>query len=169
MPVGTLPFFTEPAAAVDEPAPAHLEPPPRSRSDAFLDGIGKTVGFGFGIGTAAVVVLLAVALVGSGKLGDIFDEDQFQDRVDAINAVYRQGEHARESLNKSGTALTSEAICEDAFHRVGADDERVNRLTQDQKPDTAFAELRRLSFINGCLGRPNQLPATPLPTLSTGR
>ncbi|MEV4819964.1 hypothetical protein [Micromonospora tulbaghiae] len=110
-------------------------------------------------------------MIGSGKLGDLSDQDQFQDRVDAINAVYRQGERAREALAKSGTALTSEAMCEDAFHRVGADDDAFesNRRTADGKPDTAFGELRKLSFINGCLGRPNQLPATPLPTPSSSR
>ncbi|MEU1762844.1 hypothetical protein [Micromonospora sp. NPDC005652] len=157
--------MTEPAATVDESSPAApAEPAKRSGLDAVLDGVGKTLGLGIGLGVAALVALLAVSLIGSGALGDIFDEDQFQDRIDAINAVYRQGERARAELSKSGTTLTSETMCEDAFHRVGADEERVKRWTKDQKPDTAFAELRKLSFINGCLGRPNQLPATPLPS-----
>lgn len=136
------------------------------RPDAFWDGVGKTLGIAFGLGIAALVALWVASLVVTGRLGDMADEDQFQDRVDAINAVYRQGEHAREALNKSGTSLTNEAMCEDAFHRVGADEERVSRFTKDDKPDTAFAELRKLTFINGCLGRPNQLPATPLPVAS---
>ncbi|GAA3750436.1 hypothetical protein [Micromonospora maritima] len=162
--------MTEPAATVDESSPAApAAPPPHDRFDVFLDAIGRTFGLGFGLGMAAVVVLVAVAVISSGKLGDIFDEDQFHDRVDSINAVYRQGERVRAELSRSGTALTNETMCEDAFHRVGADDERVNRWTKDQKPDTAFAELRKLSFINGCLGRPNQLPATPLPTPSPTR
>ena len=130
-----------------------------------------TFGVAFGLGLAGLAVLLVVSAVGSGKLSDFSDQDQFQDRVDAINAVYRQGERARTELGKSGTALTSEAMCEDAFHRVGADRETFesDRRTADGKPDTAFAELRKLSFINGCLGRPNQLPATPLPTPSPSR
>lgn len=155
--------------AVEETTP---DPAPRGwipALDTFLSAAGAVVGAAFGITAAALVALFVVSLVVTGKIGDVVDEDQFQDRVDAINAVYRQGERAREALSKSGTSLTNEAMCADAFHRVGADEERLTRFTKDEQPDTAFAELRKLSFINGCLGRPNSLPATPLPAASQGQ
>ncbi|MET8354303.1 MULTISPECIES: hypothetical protein [unclassified Micromonospora] len=113
-----------------------------------------------------LVLLLGGAVLSSGGLDDILDQDQNQDRLDAIGAVYRQGEKARQALEDSGITLPTEPTCEDAFHRTGADTERssVTRRTGDNKEDTAFAELRKLSFINGILGRPNNLPATPLPS-----
>lgn len=115
----------------------------------------------------AIIALTATALLLTTGCGDIRDQDEYQDRLDAIDAVYQQGVETRQRLNKSGTTLPDEATCSDAFHRIGADTERdgvrVARKNADGKPDLAFGELRRLSFINGCLGRPNDLPATPLP------
>ncbi len=159
--------MTQEAKATEE-SPTPTERKNKPSEDFFWKAAGTAAGITAGLVGAASVLVLIIGLVASGALGDIFDQDQFGDRIDAINAVYHQGVKARQELNRSGTTLTNEAMCDDAYHRTGADHERgdvaESRKTVDGKPDLAFAELRRLSFINGCLGRPNNLPATPLPT-----
>ncbi|WP_428966317.1 hypothetical protein [Micromonospora fluostatini] len=128
------------------------------RGWAMLGGLIALVAFG---------VVTFVTTGGPTKINDVLDQDQYQDRLDAIGAVYRQGVKAREGMKASGIALPDEATCRDALQRTGADRERSMvesaRQTADGKPDVAFKELRALSFVNGCLGRPNALPASPLP------
>lgn len=167
-----MPAVTQTETGTDtppEPAEPPAPPPPRRTFvTAAGSAFGAVFGAAFGIGCAlAVALMLAAAVVSNGGLSDIFDQDQYQDRLDAIGAVYRQGERARAAMERTGTTLPTEATCEDAYHRTGADQERStvesSRRTSDNKPDLGFAELRKLSFINGCLGRPNDLPATPLP------
>lgn len=99
---------------------------------------------------------------------DFADFDQPADRVEALEKAYKQGVESRKDVNKVGVLLEDEAQCSDAYYRLGYDTDDVTRYKSGtelpRKPDTDFAELRRLSFINGCLGRPNDLPAINLPS-----
>ena len=161
--------MTEPDVTTERPATS----PQAEKRKTFSKAAGSVLGTAFGITAGALagvtVVVAAVAFVASGAATDIFNTDQYQDRIDAINAVYRQGAKTRAELNRSGTTLANEAMCADAYQRTGAYKEAwyVDREHSGSGNDQAFAELRRLSFINGCLGRPNELPATPLPPTPT--
>ena len=102
---------------------------------------------------------------------DFVDDDQPADRVEALEKAHRQGKESQKDVNKVGVLLEDEAQCSDAYYRLGYDTDDVTRYKSGtdlpRKPDTDFAELRRLSFINGCLGRPNDLPAINLPSPGT--
>lgn len=147
---------------------------PDSPAGRFIDGaastFGKAVGFTLGACTAIALVLLVGFAFATGAVHDVLDQNQYQDRLDAIDAVYRQGVEARETLARNGLSVTTEAACETAMRQVGAHKERddvagAREIGEypNRRPDTEFANLRRLSFINGCMGRPNILPPIPLP------
>lgn len=172
----TNPDITPPADTPTDPAPP--APPPiealtSSPGERFLDVFARVAGWTFGIvlGSAAALAL-AIAIIGglaSGGLNDVLDQNQYQDRLDAIDAVYRQGVKARQTLARNGLTAATEAACKTAMRQVGAHKERSlvqdsREIGDERRPDVEFARLRELSFINGCMGRPNDLPAIPLPT-----
>jgi hypothetical protein len=92
--------------------------------------------------------------------------DSFEDRQEALDAVYEQGRSARRSMEKLGV-IVDETSCGSSWVTSGAKaaENDLARGGSRGKPDVAFQDLRRLSFINGCMNRPNDLPATNAPTL----
>lgn len=116
-----------------------------------------------GLCCATVVIL---SLSGCGWVGDMHTGDSFDDRVEALDAVYEQGKSARKSMEKRGL-IVDETSCGSSWVTTGAQDAEndMARGGSAGKPDVAFQELRRLSFINGCMDRPNNLPAINAPTL----
>lgn len=128
---------------------------------------GRAIASSLAVVAAAVTVaLLVVTGISTGWFNDILDQDQYADRIDAVNAVYRQGAKARAEFARTGTTLPTEAECLDAYRITGASEERSSVALDRKRSGTGdeFARVRELSFINGCLGRPNELPPIPLPT-----
>ena len=107
-------------------------------------------------------LLLLVALSGCGASADILNgSDSFDDRLEALDAVYKQGQTARNSMTKLGLVV-DETSCDSSWVTSGAKDAEDDMGRREDKP---FQELRHLSFINGCMDRPNKLPATNAPLL----
>lgn len=119
-----------------------------------------------------VVLLAGLALSGCGYIGDVVDNgDSFEDRAEALSAVYDQGKQARKSMTKVGVVV-DETSCGSAWVTSGAKDAENDMSDNyssgnNRAADVNFQELRRLSFINGCMDRPNQLPAVTAPALVT--
>jgi hypothetical protein len=109
---------------------------------------------------------LLAALLALGGCGDWAGTDQFQDRLEAIDAVYKQGQDARKLFTDRGIEI-SEKHCADAFVSTGASEENPRT---GRKDDKAFQALRAQAFTNGCMDRPNDvtgvISGTPLPSSS---
>lgn len=107
---------------------------------------------------AAALLTAALALAGCSGL----EENDFDGRLRALDGAYQRGKQAHDQYVKLGIKVDDETACNDAWSSSGAkDEESITRYTQDEKgervEDKGFQELRRLSFINGCLNRPNDL------------
>ncbi|NES29287.1 hypothetical protein GCE86_17920 [Micromonospora terminaliae] len=106
-------------------------------------------------------------LGGCSTIGDIVDNgDSFEDRAEAIDAVYEQGKTSRKSMEKTGIVV-DEASCGSSWLTSGAKDAEndMNNPNNNRANDVDFQERRRLSFINGCMDRPNSLPPINAPSL----
>ena len=115
----------------------------------------------------AVATTVLFAMTGCGKIADWGDNgDSFEDRTEALGSVYEQGKEARKSMEKLGV-IVDEVSCSSSFITSGAKDAENDMDTphNDRANDVNFQELRRLSFINGCMDRPNSLPAVVAPSL----
>ena len=125
------------------------------------------------VNIAAVVVTAWLALTGCGipgKVGDVVDNgDSVEDRAEALDSVYVQGKDARKSMEKLGV-IVDETSCTSSFVTSGAKDAENNMTDSNHRgnarsKDVNFQELRKLSFVNGCMDRPNALPAVTAPSL----
>lgn len=116
------------------------------------------------VGTGAALVVAVVVLSGCETLADWMDNgDSFEDRTEAISAVYRQGKESRQLMEKTGVVV-DENSCGSAWVTSGAKDAE-NDMSYKRDNNEDFQELRRLSFINGCMDRPNKLPPVNAPSL----
>ena len=124
---------------------------------------------------ASILALLATNTACSGE------SDSFEGRLQALDGAYTRGQQARESISKLGIQIDTETACNDAWVKTGVRDEETDtRYTENEDgkrvEDKAFQEMRRLSFINGCMNRPNNLSSTqpsapasaPTPSASAG-
>lgn len=116
----------------------------------------------------AVAFLAAVSLTGCGSISDALDHgDTFEDRQEALNSVYKQGKSARAEMAKLGIVVNQKS-CDSSWVTSGARDAEKNSMiagVQDRALDKNFQNLRRLSFTNGCLDRPNRISPTSAPSL----
>lgn len=115
------------------------------------------------------IALLAPSACAGGEWFNV-DDDSFEDRLTALNGAYKRGQKARQEIARVGIVLDNEVTCAEAWVTTGTrDEESRTRYTKDengrQVVDKQFQELRRVSFINGCMNRPNDLtsvsPSTP--------
>lgn len=117
--------------------------------------------------TGVVAVAVMAALASCSTIGDIVDNgDSFEDRAEAIDAVYEQGKSSRKLMEKTGIVV-DEASCDSSWVTSGAKDAEndMNKPSNNRANDADFQERRRLSFINGCMDRPNSLPPVNAPSL----
>jgi hypothetical protein len=124
-----------------------------------------------GVRAAAVAAAACLSLTGCGipsKIGDVVDNgDSVEDRAEALDSVYAQGKEARKSMGKLGL-IVDETSCTSAFVTSGAKDAENDMNGSNgnyRATDVNFQELRKLSFVNGCMDRPNTLPAVTAPSL----
>lgn len=118
---------------------------------------------------AVVVAFLAtVSLAGCSSISDALDHgDTFEDRQQALNSVYEQGKSARTEMVKLGIVVNQKS-CDNSWVTSGARDAEKNSMiagVQDRASNKNFQNLRHLSFINGCLDRPNRISPTSAPSL----
>src|SRR5690349_24722946 len=115
---------------------------------------------------AAVAALAAAIILPLVTASGCTESNDFEGRLKALDGAYTRGQQARERLTKVGLPIDTETACNDAWTSTGTrDEEELTRRTTDGKgkqvKDEAFQELRRPSFVNGCMGRPNQLTSAP--------
>lgn len=116
------------------------------------------------VGTVLALGAAALAIGGCGRVGDIFDgTDSFDDRLEAIESVYEQGKDSRRLMDKTGIVV-DEGSCASAWVTSGAKDAEDDMGSRYS--DVDFQERRKLSFINGCMDRPNKLPPVNAPSLT---
>lgn len=106
------------------------------------------------------MIIAAMALSAACSPGE---SDDFQGRLRALDGAYSRGKEARAKYDKVGINIGTETACDDAWVSTGTRDEEpypryiTDPKTGKQAVDSAFQELRRESFINGCMGRANNL------------
>ncbi|GIF17187.1 hypothetical protein [Actinoplanes teichomyceticus] len=115
----------------------------------------------------AAAAVTAICLTGCSMIADVTDSgDSFEDRAEALDAVYEQGKQSRKKMEKLGV-IVDETSCGSSWVTSGAKDAEndMDTTRNNRANDVNFQELRRLSFINGCMDRPNSLPAVVAPSL----
>ncbi len=119
--------------------------------------------FAAGMLTAMQKPAVAAALTAVVVLISGCETNDFEGRLRALDGAYERGKQARARYDKVGIAVGTEAACNDAWVSTGTrDEEQEPRNIKDPNTgkshaDTNFQELRRQSFINGCMLRPNTL------------
>lgn len=121
------------------------------------------------IALVGILLVTLSSLSGCGGLSDTFGDngDTFEDRQEALNSVYQQGKSARSEMIKLGIVVSQQS-CDNSWVTSGARDAEKNSSVtgvRTRSSDKNFQNLRHLSFINGCLDRPNRISPTSAPSL----
>jgi hypothetical protein len=109
------------------------------------------------------------ALMSTGACSGAFAESNtFEGRLYAYQGAYQRGQQARAQFEKFGVALNQEPACVDAWTTSGTRDEGYTVLDDEERSrdnvsreNSRYQALRLRSFLNGCMGRPNDLNLTP--------
>ena len=116
---------------------------------------------------ATVALILALAATVSGCGHDPSPEQ----RLTTLDHLYQQGTKAAQAFAHHGI-VTSPASCEDMWKGSGLAGKDtitdINGVKQDE--DKVWQAQRHTSYLNGCLGRSNDITATtptPNPTASS--
>lgn len=79
-----------------------------------------------------------------------------EERIAALDKVYKQGKDARSSMERRGVEVT-DASCAEMFVSTDTDAEG----TYAELDDKQFQAARKVSYVNGCMNRPANAPPAP--------
>ncbi|MBM0201894.1 hypothetical protein JNW90_01325 [Micromonospora sp. STR1s_5] len=106
-----------------------------------------------------LIVVTALVCAGLAIPGCSATKSTTDQRIEALDKVYKQGKEARASMERRGVE-PSDASCADMFGSTDTD----RAGSYDEQKDKQYQAARKLSYVNGCMNRPAN--ATPTPTSS---
>ncbi|MCX5070803.1 hypothetical protein OOJ91_33705 [Micromonospora lupini] len=109
-----------------------------------------------------LIAVVALVCAGLTMAGCSEKKSTSEQRLEALDKVYKQGKEARSSMERRGVEAT-DASCADMY--VSTDTDREG--TYEELQDKQYQATRKQSYVNGCMNRPANATPSPTPSASS--